>query len=218
MKEKYGFVYIWRDSKRKMFYIGSHWGTEDDGYICSSNRMRNVYKRRPNDFKRRILARIYSTHKELLILEDIWLKKVKQKERYYNRRFTTSHWVINYKKVRMFGEDNPMYGLKGKLSPNFGRRNTEESKKRMSLSHKGQISWNKGKTLSNEYKEKLKTARKKFIENGGTVWNKGKKTGVTPWNKGLKNYMVPWNKGLTKQTDSRLKGGRPKKELIHGKQ
>lgn len=26
--EKYGFVYIWYDRKRKMYYIGSHYGTE----------------------------------------------------------------------------------------------------------------------------------------------------------------------------------------------
>ena len=32
--EKYGFVYLWYDRKRKMFYIGSHWTTETDGYIC----------------------------------------------------------------------------------------------------------------------------------------------------------------------------------------
>ena len=43
--EKYGFVYIWYDKKRKMYYIGSHWGTDDDGYICSSNRMRDAYRR-----------------------------------------------------------------------------------------------------------------------------------------------------------------------------
>ena len=57
--EKYGFVYIWRDRKHKMFYIGCHWGTEDDGYVCSSNRMRNAYNRRPNDFKRKIISHKY---------------------------------------------------------------------------------------------------------------------------------------------------------------
>ena len=28
--EKHGFVYIWFDRKHRRFYIGSHWGTEDD--------------------------------------------------------------------------------------------------------------------------------------------------------------------------------------------
>ena len=34
--EKTGFIYIWFDTKRKMYYIGCHVGKEDDGYICSS--------------------------------------------------------------------------------------------------------------------------------------------------------------------------------------
>lgn len=50
-----GFVYIWRDRKHKRYYIGSHWGTPDDGYICSSPWMRQAYKHRPLDFKRRVL-------------------------------------------------------------------------------------------------------------------------------------------------------------------
>lgn len=59
MTEKYGFVYLWHNKKHKRFYIGSHWGTEDDGYLCSSNWMRKSYYRNPQDFKRRILSKIY---------------------------------------------------------------------------------------------------------------------------------------------------------------
>ena len=54
--EKYGFVYIWRDKKHNRYYIGCHWGTTDDGYLCSSNWMRDAYARRPGDFRRRILT------------------------------------------------------------------------------------------------------------------------------------------------------------------
>jgi len=90
--EKYGFVYIWYDKKRKMYYIGSHWGTEDDGYICSSNRMRDAYRRRPKDFRRRILKRVYTSRQDLLIEEDSLLKKIKPEEikiKYYNIMLTT---------------------------------------------------------------------------------------------------------------------------------
>ena len=94
MTEKYGFVYIWRDKKRKMYYIGSHWGTVDDGYICSSNRMRDAYRRRPEDFKRRILSKIYTDRKELFLIEDKWLKLVKNKDKYYNMNFNVFyHWA-----------------------------------------------------------------------------------------------------------------------------
>jgi len=67
-----------------MYYIGSHWGTEDDGYVCSSNRMRDAYRRRPLDFKRRILAKVYSNRKDLLDEEQKWFDRVKNKDRYYN--------------------------------------------------------------------------------------------------------------------------------------
>ena len=84
--EKYGFVYIWFDRRRKMFYIGCHWGYEDDGYICSSNRMRDAYRRRPNDFKRRILVK--NVEKQVLLIEEYkWLKLIKNEElgiKYYN--------------------------------------------------------------------------------------------------------------------------------------
>jgi hypothetical protein len=87
MMEKYGFVYIWHDTKTKRFYIGAHWGTENDGYICSSTWMMRAYNKRPNDFKRRILERVDSSIEDTFLAEDRWLLKIKQeklKKRYYN--------------------------------------------------------------------------------------------------------------------------------------
>jgi hypothetical protein len=87
MKEKYGFIYIWRDRKYNRYYIGMHWGLEDDGYICSSTWMMQAYKNRPNDFKRRILDRVYTNRKELYEKEKYWLSFIKDneiKKRYYN--------------------------------------------------------------------------------------------------------------------------------------
>lgn len=93
--KKYGFIYIWYDRKRKMFYLGSHWGTENDGYICSSNRMRDAYRRRPNDFKRKIIQKNISRdilsneeHKWLQMIPDVELGK-----KYYNlRKHKWGHW------------------------------------------------------------------------------------------------------------------------------
>lgn len=85
--EKYGFVYIWFDRKHKRYYVGSHWGYEDDGYVCSSTWMRNAYNIRKNDFKRKIIARVYSNRKELLLKEEYYLLLIKDCElriRYYN--------------------------------------------------------------------------------------------------------------------------------------
>ena len=95
---KYGFVYIWFDRHRKMFYVGCHWGYEDDGYRCSSKRMDSAYRRRPHDFKRRILNKIYTNRADLLEEEFKWLNQIKEEElgkRYYNlRKRYFGHWVV----------------------------------------------------------------------------------------------------------------------------
>jgi hypothetical protein len=94
--EKYGFVYIWHNTKKNKWYIGCHWGTEDDGYLCSSERMRIAYKRNPEHFRRRVIERIYTSRVDLLEAEHRWLQLIPNDElgkRYYNmskRRF--GHW------------------------------------------------------------------------------------------------------------------------------
>ena len=96
--EKYGFIYIWFDCKNKRYYIGSHWGTEDDGYICSSKWMSMAKLRRPEDFKRRILKRVYTSRKDLYEEETRWLQMIKPEEvkvRYYNFHKTANHWTTS---------------------------------------------------------------------------------------------------------------------------
>ena len=206
MIEKYGFVYIWRDRKNNMYYIGCHWGHVDDKYICSSNRMRISYKRRPQDFKRRILETNIKDKSFLLEREYLWLQQIKPEElskKYYN---------ANNKK---FGHWFETQDKSGKNHPKFGKSVSDETRKKLSESHKGQIPWNKGKTgiYSEETRQKISDSHK------GNTYNKGNKhsedtkqkmselrRGKEPWNKGVKtgpnpeqsNRMKgkePWNKG-----------------------
>lgn len=97
--EKYGFVYIWYDKKRKLYYIGSHWGTEDDGYICSSPWMSRAYNNRPQDFKRKILKRVYTSRKDLFEAEAYFFSKIKPEEiktKYYNLNISNpNHWTTD---------------------------------------------------------------------------------------------------------------------------
>jgi hypothetical protein len=85
------FVYIWHDTKRNKFYIGSHRGTLDDGYVGSNKHLIMKYKSRPFTFKRRILE-IHEniTQKELLEREQSWLNLIKDSElhgeKYYNEK------------------------------------------------------------------------------------------------------------------------------------
>jgi hypothetical protein len=106
--EKYGFVYIWFDVFRKMYYIGSHWGTENDGYICSSNRMRDAYRRRSIDFKRKIITKVYSSKTDLLKKEYEYLSLIKEEElgkKYYNlTKHLNGHWFTEEEKAKTLSE------------------------------------------------------------------------------------------------------------------
>lgn len=144
--KKYGFVYIWYDRKRKMFYIGCRWGNINDGYICSSDRMRKSYKRRPKDFKRRILKSYILDRKQTLIEEYKYLSLIKSEElgkKYYNlNNHHFGHWSTDNNNLLTVGE-------------------------KISLSHKKHENWGHwsiGKTHSEETKEKLREANKKQFQ------------------------------------------------------
>lgn len=130
---KYGFVYIWYDRKHKKYYIGRHWGTVDDGYICSSTNMRNNFNNRPTDFKRRIIAYVYTCVDDLVIEEQRWLNYISNTElnsKYYNK-------------------------TKSATTPStHGYSHSQETREKISRS-------NKGKIVSEETKQKLRDANKK---------------------------------------------------------
>lgn len=119
MQEKYGFVYLWYDRKYKRYYVGSHWGTEDDGYICSSSWLHNSKRNRPEDFKRRILKRIFTNREDTYTEEKGYLDLIKDEElgvRYYN-----------YSKEIKVGHGDPW---------NKGKQSSEETKKKLSTYNK----------------------------------------------------------------------------------
>lgn len=143
-KEKYGFVYIWRDKKHKRYYVGSHWGTENDGYICSSNWMRMSYKRRPYDFKRRIIKSNISSVEEKFEEEYKWLRLIKDEElgkRYYNLNNKQNHWT-NTDSKKTIGEKISIAN-KGRLAWNKGTKGIVKA-------------WNKGIPATEEHKTKLR--------------------------------------------------------------
>jgi hypothetical protein len=118
--EKYGFIYIWYDRKHRRWYLGCHWGTVDDGYICSSRWMRNAHRRRPGDFRRRILRKDNMNRAELLVEEFRWLSMIKKEElgkRYYNvtkQRF--GHWSTDEDKRQTIDNKASRPEVRAKLS------------------------------------------------------------------------------------------------------
>ena len=170
--QKYGFVYIWYDKKNKRYYIGSHWGTEDDGYICSSRMMRQSYKRRPEDFKRRIIKRIYTTRQDLLLEEERWLKMVdpdkttprnttvesRKNVRYYNIKLgTQNQWWSSDEKRLTVGEKISLKKKGKKIGPRdpaVGKAISEAKKgKPLTAEHRAALTGIKKKSHTDEWKQ-----------------------------------------------------------------
>jgi len=149
--EKYGFVYLWYDKKHKRFYIGSHWGREDDGYICSSKWMKQAYKIRPQDFKRRILKRVCDCRKTMLLIEAEFINRIKPTEiktKYYNLCVgSTFHWSAT-PDARTIAQKSAD-ARRGKSLPAEPGRGAKISAAK------------KGKKFTEEHKQALKVARAK---------------------------------------------------------
>ena len=202
MKEKYGFVYLWRDRGKNRWYLGSRWGREDDGYICSSNWMRMSHKRRPQDFKRRILFRC-NTKEELWDKEFEWLSLINQEElgkKYYNLK--VFHYNMNQgvrklseKTRKRLSEVN-----RGKNNPNYGKKASEETKRKMSENHKCKNKGfvhprpNKGKKISEETRQRMSEAAKQRTQpmpSHTQRHTEEAKKRMSEAHKGL----IPWHKG-----------------------
>ncbi|MDR3503036.1 MAG: NUMOD3 domain-containing DNA-binding protein [Legionella sp.] len=103
--------------------------------------MRNSYRRRPEDFKRRILTNNILDRKQTLIIENRWLQLIKDEElgkRYYNlRNLDFNHWTTEEDKLLTVGQK---ISKSHKENPNWG-------------------SWCKGRKASEEEKEKHRKPR-----------------------------------------------------------
>jgi hypothetical protein len=112
-KDYFGFIYLWMDYKRKRFYLGSHMGPVDSGYICSSSKMRKVYKRRPETFRRRIIYwHTTEDRQSLYDVETRWLSLIRDEElgkKYYNvvrvakgfdPEYLKKHWADPEKRAK----------------------------------------------------------------------------------------------------------------------
>ncbi len=117
---KDSFVYCWTDKATNKLYIGSHKGTIDDGYICSSKLMLQEYKTRSQDFSRQIIAE--GQHEDIRKLEEKLLDSlnVKHDPLFYNQHngngkfYLKGQSNISRKKISLakMGNKNPMFGKK----------------------------------------------------------------------------------------------------------
>jgi hypothetical protein len=158
--EKYGFVYIWYDRKHKRYYIGCHWGNINDGYICSSNWMRDAYRKRPQDFKRRILKTNLS-RENMYVEEQRYLNMIKRNEikfRYYNLNLRNGNlWHQYPESVKTIGQ-KISFSKTGKNTgprdPSVGQAISKAKKGNpLTIEHRAALTGIKKKPRSDEWKE-----------------------------------------------------------------
>ena len=100
-----GFVYLWRDKKHNRYCIGSHFGSLNDQYITSTGYMLRAYKKRPEDFKRRILYYHYSEdRKELLEKEQHFLNMIKDGELFHTSKPYNKYYNIKKNAAGLSGK------------------------------------------------------------------------------------------------------------------
>jgi len=152
----FGYVYMWCDIDRNMYYIGSHKGSVYDKYKSGSKWLNDTIKKRPNTMKMRILEYYYGNDREdLYKLESRWLMfyDVENNENYYNFKNQA----------------------RGGMGPFI-----HKGKKRADYSP-GWIDHRKGKKLEEIYKNpeevrnRFKRAVREYFEKHGHGWAKGKK-------------------------------------------
>ena len=113
-----GFVYRWYDSSNGMYYVGSHKGTVDDGYIGGGLRFRRSYNKRPECFTREILytGDDYRELEEFILIEIDAENNVE----YYN-----------LKNAAIGGNPGPL-GIESARKKLKGRKRSEEFKRKVS--------------------------------------------------------------------------------------
>lgn len=149
-----GFIYLWWDTKRNLYYLGSHKGDTTDGYVGSNKRFQTAYKSRPHTFKKRIVENItFNSHSELLDRETYWLSMIKDDElhckKYYNEKKVAAGGNI-FETLTDEGKENHIRKSKQAVQK-YWNNLTDEQKFEIhsSINKKRRQSWSKESALKN---------------------------------------------------------------------
>lgn len=109
----FGYVYMWCDVKRNMFYIGSHKGSVYDKYKSGSKWLNDVIKNRPGTLKMMILEYYYGDNREILYnKEEKWLT-------FYNVENNSSFYNFKNKARGGCGPNKHKGKRRSDISPNW---------------------------------------------------------------------------------------------------
>lgn len=140
-----GFVYLWENVYNKKYYIGSHKGYIDDGYIGSGKYFKRAYRKNPNSFIRKILyvgCDFLNYEQELLEFVD-----AKNNDKFYNLvNKVGAGWhpchteEARAKRVKSITGIAPKCAFRdkdGSKNPMYGKNHSEVTKNKISKSKKG---------------------------------------------------------------------------------
>ena len=183
-----GYIYLITDTTNGMKYTGKHHyhieGQLDPNYHGSGVIIKNIYRKRPETLKEEYIKTCYSE------------EEMCSDEQYYINFYDTL-WPNGY---------NLTEGGDGVLP-------SEESRRKMSESHKGKVPPNKGIPMSEEQKKKLSDSLKgRTPHNKGIPMSEEQKKKLSEINKG----KVPPNKGKHHTEESKKKMSESHKGLQTG--
>ena len=167
-----GIIYIHRNKINGKCYVGQtivsphkRWGENGCGYNTQPKFYNAILKHGWDNFEHLVLPDIYKTQEELNAAEIATISKYDSFNNGYNATLGgNSGGKLSEEQKRKISET-----LKGNIPWNKGKVTSEETKRKISETLKGQIPWNKGKVASEEYKRKMSEAHI-----GKTAWNKGR--------------------------------------------
>lgn len=206
-----GFIYLTTNTVNGKIYVGQHEVRNlkfNDSYIGSGGRrFQNALKKygRKN-FKRKILKLCYSIN-QLNAWEILFIKKLNATDPKigYNQlpgpitllNPSKLPEVNKIKSKKLSGENNPMYGRRGKLHPNYGKKRTKEQIAKLQGKNNpmfGKPSPFRGRHHTEEARRILSEKAKKRLKNKENNYWYGKhlseeaKKKISKMNSGENNY------------------------------
>jgi hypothetical protein len=186
------FLYCWTNKANGKLYIGTHKGTMDDGYVCSSRIMLEEYLNNPSVFTRSIIAT--GSYKDMIGLETSILKSVDAARNicFYNMHngdgkfFNKGHSENTKTKLKIARNKRTDKPRLGKKLSEEGRLKASESAKNRSTTLEGKEHLSKAGKISAEKRKNNLLYKQYLSQKTKELWEK-RRLGLLPWPKNMRS-------------------------------